>query len=138
MTPPYNFNKLVPPFLRYKNSVNLVGTLLSTIQSYAENPSIFFKNCDWANIYNIHITIFTLKRFTICIANRNIAFKLIKMMSVNILRRHAWPLLTCPVACCGFLSIFKHIICFKVWCEKKWTFAVTLHFNFSIALFFRN
>ena len=45
MTTPPKFNKLVPPFLQYKNGPNLVESLQDTIQSYVENPSIFFKNC---------------------------------------------------------------------------------------------
>ena len=43
MTAPSNFNKLVPNFLLNKNGSNFVGSLLGTIWSYAENPSIFSK-----------------------------------------------------------------------------------------------
>ena len=43
MTAPPKFNKLVPPFLQYKNGPNLVESLQGTIWSYVENPSIFLK-----------------------------------------------------------------------------------------------
>ena len=55
MTAPSNFNKLVPPFLRYKNGPNLVESLLGTIRSYAENPSIFSKNVD--RLVNLNILV---------------------------------------------------------------------------------
>ena len=43
MTAPSKFNKVVPHFLLYKNGPNMVESLLGTIGSYAENPSIFSK-----------------------------------------------------------------------------------------------